>query len=183
MGTVEKRDRNKKQRHESPEKKFERELKDCMHCKFFWGHNNRCANADNKEKAFTDIHSCGCSVSWVSWLSDKWCVDRRVAQMKVWLAEQGIETESLGKKDVAKLMDEDVRKIDSAWKYTKKFKSDRRNTACSYEYGNSSIFFWHVISYIIFTKCRGNQFYGNAHLYHCHDGIFWTSSCLIQFVK
>ena len=22
----------------------ERELKDCMHCRFFWGHNNRCAN-------------------------------------------------------------------------------------------------------------------------------------------
>ena len=34
------------------------------------------AYADNKEKAFTDIHSCGCSVSRVSWLSDKWCVDR-----------------------------------------------------------------------------------------------------------
>ena len=29
-----------------------------------------------------------------------------VAQMKVWLAEQGVEAESLGKKDVAKLMDE-----------------------------------------------------------------------------
>lgn len=29
-----------------------------------------------------------------------------VVQMKVWLSEQGIETESLGKKDVAKLMDE-----------------------------------------------------------------------------
>ena len=29
-----------------------------------------------------------------------------VAQMKVWLAEQGSEMESLGKKDVAKLMDE-----------------------------------------------------------------------------
>ena len=26
--------------------------------------------------------------------------------MKVWLAEQGVEAESLGKKDVAKLMDE-----------------------------------------------------------------------------
>lgn len=28
----------------SPEEKLERELKDCMHCRFFWGHNNRCAN-------------------------------------------------------------------------------------------------------------------------------------------
>ena len=44
MGTVEKRDRHKKQRYVSPEKKLERELKNCMHCKFFWGHNNRCAN-------------------------------------------------------------------------------------------------------------------------------------------
>lgn len=44
MGTVEKRDRHKKQRYVSQEKKLERELKDCMHCKFFWGHNNRCAN-------------------------------------------------------------------------------------------------------------------------------------------
>ena len=35
------------------------------------------AYADNKEKAVTDIHSCGCSVSRVSWLSDKWCVDGR----------------------------------------------------------------------------------------------------------
>ena len=29
-----------------------------------------------------------------------------VVQMKAWLSEQGIETESLGKKDVAKVMDE-----------------------------------------------------------------------------
>ena len=35
------------------------------------------AYADNKEKAFTDIHPCGCSVSRVSWLSYKWCVGRR----------------------------------------------------------------------------------------------------------
>ena len=34
------------------------------------------AYADNKEKAFTDIHSCGCSISRGSWLSDKWSVDR-----------------------------------------------------------------------------------------------------------
>ena len=26
------------------EEKLEKELKDCMHCRFFWGHNNRCAN-------------------------------------------------------------------------------------------------------------------------------------------
>ncbi len=37
------------------------------------------AYADNKEKTVTDIHSCGCSVSRVSWLSDKWCVDGRDA--------------------------------------------------------------------------------------------------------
>lgn len=44
MGTVEKRDKHKKRRFVSPEEKLERELKDCMHCRFFWGHNNRCAN-------------------------------------------------------------------------------------------------------------------------------------------
>lgn len=40
MGTVEKRDKHKKRRFVSPEEKLERELKDCMHCRFFWGHNN-----------------------------------------------------------------------------------------------------------------------------------------------
>ena len=44
MGTVEKRDKHKKRGFVSPEEKLERELKDCMHCRFFWGHNNRCAN-------------------------------------------------------------------------------------------------------------------------------------------
>lgn len=44
VGTVEKRDKHKKRRFVSPEEKLERELKDCMHCRFFWGHNNRCAN-------------------------------------------------------------------------------------------------------------------------------------------
>ena len=44
MGTVEKRNKHKKRRFVSPEEKLERELKDCMHCRFFWGHNNRCAN-------------------------------------------------------------------------------------------------------------------------------------------
>ena len=44
MGTVEKRDKHKKRRFVSPEEKLERELKDCMYCRFFWGHNNRCAN-------------------------------------------------------------------------------------------------------------------------------------------
>ncbi len=36
MGTVEKRDKHKKRRFVSPEEKLERELKDCMHCRFFW---------------------------------------------------------------------------------------------------------------------------------------------------
>ena len=43
MGTVEKRNKHKKRRFVSSEEKLERELKDCMHCRFFWGHNNRCA--------------------------------------------------------------------------------------------------------------------------------------------
>ena len=44
MGTVEKRNKHKKRRFVFSEEKLERELKDCMHCRFFWGHNNRCAN-------------------------------------------------------------------------------------------------------------------------------------------
>lgn len=44
MGTVEKRNKHKKRRFVSSEEKLERELKDCMHFGFFWGHNNRCAN-------------------------------------------------------------------------------------------------------------------------------------------
>lgn len=28
---------------EREQKRFDRELKDCMHCKFFWGNNHRCA--------------------------------------------------------------------------------------------------------------------------------------------
>ncbi len=35
------------------------------------------AYADNEEKAVTDIYFSGCSVIRVSWLSDKWCMDRR----------------------------------------------------------------------------------------------------------
>ena len=44
MGTVEKRNKRKKRRFVSSEEKLERELKDCMYCRFFWGHSNRCAN-------------------------------------------------------------------------------------------------------------------------------------------
>ena len=44
MGTFEKKDSHKKRTPMSAEDKLERDLKDCMHCKFFWGHNNRCAN-------------------------------------------------------------------------------------------------------------------------------------------
>ena len=51
MGTVEKRDKHKKRRFVSPEEKLERELKDCMHCRFFWGHNNRCANIDRYQES------------------------------------------------------------------------------------------------------------------------------------
>lgn len=44
MGTFEKKDSHKKRTPMSAEDKLERDLKDCMHCKFFRGHNNRCAN-------------------------------------------------------------------------------------------------------------------------------------------
>ena len=39
MGTFEKKDSHKKRTPMSAEDKLERDLKDCMHCKFFWGHN------------------------------------------------------------------------------------------------------------------------------------------------
>ena len=37
MGTFEKKDSHKKRTPMSAEDKLERDLKDCMHCKFFWG--------------------------------------------------------------------------------------------------------------------------------------------------
>ena len=66
MGTVEKRDRHKKSRYVSPEKKLEREIKDCMHCRFFWGHNNRCANGtccklSKKKESKLPAECVGCS--------------------------------------------------------------------------------------------------------------------------
>lgn len=47
---------NKKHKQEvlSPKQQLERELKNCMKCKFFWGNNNICAtNSCYKEKKKT----------------------------------------------------------------------------------------------------------------------------------
>lgn len=42
MGTVQKKF-NKQRRHKlTPEEQFDKDLKDCMRCKYFWGNDNRC---------------------------------------------------------------------------------------------------------------------------------------------
>lgn len=73
MGTVEKRDKHKKRRFVSPEEKLERELKDCMHCRFFWGHNNRCANGtcckpSKKKEQKLPTECVGCPYYSREWL-------------------------------------------------------------------------------------------------------------------
>ena len=73
MGTVEKRNKHKKRRFVSSEEKLERELKDCMHCRFFWGHNNRCANGtcckpSKKKRTETSDGMCRMSISSREWL-------------------------------------------------------------------------------------------------------------------
>lgn len=43
MGTNQKKNKSKKpDKAERERKRFDRELRDCMHCKFFWGNNHRC---------------------------------------------------------------------------------------------------------------------------------------------
>lgn len=44
MGKNYKAEKSKKpDKAERERKRFDRELRDCMHCKFFWGNNHRCA--------------------------------------------------------------------------------------------------------------------------------------------
>lgn len=44
MGINQKKNKSKKlDKAERERKRFDRELRDCMHCKFFWGNNHRCA--------------------------------------------------------------------------------------------------------------------------------------------
>lgn len=52
---------------ERKQRQFDRELKDCMHCKFFWGNNHRCAtnkcckeNRKNVEKKAIPEECVGC---------------------------------------------------------------------------------------------------------------------------
>lgn len=43
MGINQKKNKSKKpDKAERERKQFDRELRDCMHCKFFWGNNHRC---------------------------------------------------------------------------------------------------------------------------------------------
>lgn len=43
MGVVQKKLSRQYKHKVSAEEKLDRDLKDCMHCKFFWGNNHRCA--------------------------------------------------------------------------------------------------------------------------------------------
>lgn len=44
MGINQKKNKSKKlDKVERERRRFDRELRDCMHCKFFWGNNHRCA--------------------------------------------------------------------------------------------------------------------------------------------
>ena len=44
MGVVQKKFSRRHKHKLSAEEKLERDLKDCMKCKYFWGNNNRCIN-------------------------------------------------------------------------------------------------------------------------------------------
>lgn len=44
MGINQKKNKSKKlDKVERERRRFDRALRDCMHCKFFWGNNHRCA--------------------------------------------------------------------------------------------------------------------------------------------
>jgi hypothetical protein len=42
MGVVQKKFRKPHKKKLSQEEKFDKDLKDCMRCKYFWGNNSRC---------------------------------------------------------------------------------------------------------------------------------------------
>lgn len=42
MGTVQKKYSKQQKKRLSSEAKLERDLKDCMRCKYFWGNDSRC---------------------------------------------------------------------------------------------------------------------------------------------
>ena len=48
MGVVQKKFSRRHKHKLSTEEKLERDLKDCMKCKYFWGNNNRCINNNPK---------------------------------------------------------------------------------------------------------------------------------------
>mgnify|MGYP007004243707 FL=1 len=56
MGVVQKEFSRRHKHKLSAEEKLERDLKDCMKCKYFWGNNNRCINNKcYREKKKTEI--------------------------------------------------------------------------------------------------------------------------------
>lgn len=42
MGTVQKKSAKPRRKPLTKEQKLDRELRDCMHCKYFWGNNSQC---------------------------------------------------------------------------------------------------------------------------------------------
>lgn len=42
MGTVQKKFSKQRRKRLSKEEQFDKDLKECMKCKFFWGNDNRC---------------------------------------------------------------------------------------------------------------------------------------------
>lgn len=45
MGKVRKKTVKQYKHRLSVEERLEKDIKDCMHCKFFWGNNHRCATS------------------------------------------------------------------------------------------------------------------------------------------
>lgn len=62
MGTFQKKSGKRHKRRLSPEEKFNKELRDCMRCKYFWGNNNRCTNSKcyKETKAVVKNHPSEC---------------------------------------------------------------------------------------------------------------------------
>lgn len=56
MGTVQKKYKKQTRKPLSPEAKLEKDLKQCMRCKYFWGNDSRCIRSScYKEKKKTEV--------------------------------------------------------------------------------------------------------------------------------
>ncbi len=56
MGTVQKKSVRRYKHKLSDKERLEKDIKDCMHCKFFWGNNHRCAtNKCGRQKAKKEL--------------------------------------------------------------------------------------------------------------------------------